>query len=87
MPEHIMIFGHDEEIEHRNAMQGTSAKCVMWELDREMRNCTRHDGPPCVVEDDEGGALYNETASIATQYWRDRLWAIAGDYGIRLDEE
>ena len=87
MPEHIMVFGPDERVELRDAIEGTSTRCALWQLEQEMRSCVKHDGAPCIAEDDEGAGLYNDTMIIAAEHWRDRLWAICDDYGIRLDEE
>lgn len=69
----ILKFGSDEEREAREALSGSNAMAVLWELDNEMRTVVKHGD-----HSDETNAEVDRILKM--------LHELCNEYGIKLDE-
>jgi hypothetical protein len=68
-------------------MRAQGMLAALRDLDESMRKTVKYDAAPCIIEDDEGAGLYNDTVHLATQHWRSRLAEACATYGIDLDDD
>lgn len=94
LPSHVntMVFDmttEDGRIEFEYARLGSNVFRVIREMEREMRNCTKHEAAPFDSDALDDGMCYRETFNSgiihATQYWRDRLRDLRHDYNVPLE--
>ena len=69
----ILKFDSSEEREAREALSGSRARSVIWELDNEMRTVVKH-------------GEQSEEVKTEVERIRKMLHDLCDDYGINLDE-
>jgi len=75
MPEAVLKFKlPEEEQEHRDAIEGTSWKLAMWDIDQILRNALKH-GSSELCEDSRDAAL---------EYIRNEIYNTLDHYKLSL---
>ncbi len=72
----------NDGFEFRCAVNGRRLMSLLWDLQQEMRQCTKYDGAPC-----EPGSPMNYTRRDTTRYWGKRLYCLAEEHRIDLEDD